>query len=174
VAAAAPIVAPASASAPAALSAPASSAKADWPAVPQVGVAQIASAAAAAPAAAALQPVPAIAPPSELVIDGQTVRVASPGDTNEIDLAAKGPGTPSDAPSPAAGGAKTASADANADTTATTDKTDSAQSVASLPAADKVGGKSWLLQVMAAVGGAVAAGSVAWFLMGSAPQRTYG
>ena len=38
----------------------------------------------------------------------------------------------------------------------------------------EVGSTSWILQVMAALGGAVAAGSVAWFLIGAAPQRTYG
>ena len=37
-----------------------------------------------------------------------------------------------------------------------------------------VSSTSWFLQVMAALGGAAAAGSVAWFLIGSAPQRMYG
>jgi hypothetical protein len=37
-----------------------------------------------------------------------------------------------------------------------------------------VGSASWFAQVLAALGGAVAAGSAAWFLIGSAPQRTYG
>ena len=37
-----------------------------------------------------------------------------------------------------------------------------------------VGSTSWIMQVLAALGGAVAAGSVAWFLIGSTPQRTYG
>jgi len=30
---------------------------------------------------------------------------------------------------------------------------------------------SWILQVLAALGGAIAAGTVAWFLMRSAPPR---
>jgi hypothetical protein len=42
------------------------------------------------------------------------------------------------------------------------------------PQGGEVGSTSWILQVMAALGGAVAAGSVAWFLIGAAPQRTYG
>ena len=33
---------------------------------------------------------------------------------------------------------------------------------------------SWLLRVIAALSGAVATGSVAWFLIGPAPQRMYG
>jgi hypothetical protein len=38
----------------------------------------------------------------------------------------------------------------------------------------KVGSAGWTAQVMAALGGAVAAGAVAWFLIGAGPQRTYG
>jgi hypothetical protein len=37
-----------------------------------------------------------------------------------------------------------------------------------------VGGASWIAQVLAALGGAVAAGAVAWFLIGGGPVRTYG
>ena len=40
--------------------------------------------------------------------------------------------------------------------------------------ADPVGSASWIAQVLAALGGAVAAGAVAWFLIGSGPVRTYG
>ena len=39
---------------------------------------------------------------------------------------------------------------------------------------DPVGSASWIAQVLAALGGAVAAGAVAWFLIGSGPVRTYG
>jgi hypothetical protein len=37
-----------------------------------------------------------------------------------------------------------------------------------------VGSASWIAQVLAALGGAIAAGAVAWFLIGSGPVRTYG
>lgn len=39
---------------------------------------------------------------------------------------------------------------------------------------DPVGSASWIAQALAAFGGAVAAGAVAWFLIGSGPVRTYG
>jgi hypothetical protein len=110
---------------------------------------------------ATLQPGPAIAPPSELVIDGQTVRVASPDDANEIDLATNEQGAlPAAAPAVKA---------ASTETAAPADKSDSA--AAAVSQTSKVGSTSWLMQVMAALGAAVAAGSVAWFLIGSAPQR---
>ena len=110
-----------------------------------------------------LQPGPAIAPPSELVIDGQTVRVASPDDANEIDLATDEQGAlPAAAPAVKA---------ANTETAAPADKSDSAAAAVSQTPSSKVSSTSWLMQVMAALGAAVAAGSVAWFLIGSAPQR---
>jgi len=37
-----------------------------------------------------------------------------------------------------------------------------------------VGSASWIAQVLAALGGAIAAGTVAWFLIGAGPVRTYG
>lgn len=37
-----------------------------------------------------------------------------------------------------------------------------------------VGSASWFAQVLAALGGAIAAGAVAWFLIGGGPVRTYG
>jgi hypothetical protein len=46
------------------------------------------------------------------------------------------------------------------------------------PASDQnattVGSASWTAQVLAALGGAIAAGLVAWFLLGTGPVRTYG
>jgi hypothetical protein len=37
-----------------------------------------------------------------------------------------------------------------------------------------IGSAAWLAQVLAALGGAIAAGAVAWFLIKPAPERTYG
>ena len=136
---------------------PAPTSETAWPVATQASVAE---SAAAVPAT--LQPGKAIAPPSELVIDGQTVRVASPDDANEIDLAIERGALPAAAPAVKA---------ASTETAAPTDKSDSAAAAVSQTPSSKVGSTSWLMQVMAALGAAVAAGSVAWFLIGSAPQR---
>jgi hypothetical protein len=120
----------------------------------------------------------ALPQPSELVVGGQEVRVAaSPDVVNEIDLAANNaPSAPVENAQP---------------TTVTTTAAQIGNSVEATPKADavsiavarqqpdsqdrsSVGSTSWVMQVLAALGGAVAAGSVAWFLIGSAPQRTYG
>jgi hypothetical protein len=37
-----------------------------------------------------------------------------------------------------------------------------------------VGSPGWIAQVMAALAGAVAAGVIAWFLIGAGPRRVYG
>jgi hypothetical protein len=37
-----------------------------------------------------------------------------------------------------------------------------------------VGSPGWIAQVMAALAGAVAAGAIAWFLIGAGPRRVYG
>ena len=98
--------------------------------------------------------------PTTLQIDGQTVRVASPDDANEIDLAIEQGALPAAAPAVKA---------ANTETTTPADKPDSAAAAVSQTPSSKVGSASWLMQVMAALGAAVAAGSGAWFLIGSAP-----
>ena len=98
--------------------------------------------------------------PTTLQIDGQTVRVASPDDANEIDLAIEQGALPAAAPAVKA---------ANTETAAPADKSDSAAAAVSQTPSSKVGSTSWLMQVMAALGAAVAAGSGAWFLIGSAP-----
>ena len=99
--------------------------------------------------------------PSELVVGGQTVHVVSPDDANEIDRAADAQIIPSvaakqSAVAPAAPAADTATIALAHEQTS------------------NVGTASWIAQILAALGGAVAAGAAAWFLMGSAPQRTYG
>ncbi len=99
--------------------------------------------------------------PSELVVAGQTVHVVSADDANEIDRAADPQNAPSAAATPSAAGAAEPTPD-----TATVARAHEETS--------HVGSASWIAQVLAALGGAIAAGSAAWFLMGSAPQRTYG
>jgi hypothetical protein len=101
--------------------------------------------------------------PSELVIDGEAVRVASPDDTNDIDLAANAHGTPaSDASPPAA----TVVTTAGTETIAPADKSNSGATALSQTPSSSIGSMSWLLWIIAALSGAVATGSIAWFLIG--------
>ena len=112
--------------------------------------------------------------PSELVVGGQEVRVASPNDVNEIDLAANNAASTNASTTEAAATAAPAG-----NPVETTPKADTVSVAVARQEPDSqertpVGSTSWIMQVLAALGGAVAAGSVAWFLIGSAPQRTYG
>jgi hypothetical protein len=120
-------------------------------------------------------PAPIAAPPTqdpnEVVVAGQTVKVTSPSHVNEIDLAANDAATQTNdaAPLSAAG------APAMREITEPQSKSDYRAAAAVEQAKPSpVGSTSWILQVMAALGGAVTAGSVAWFLIGGTPQRTYG
>jgi len=117
--------------------------------------------------AAAAQPMPDSTPATdepalaEMAVNGQTVQVVSPDVINDIDLAS-----------------------GNQNTAAGTPPLDDKADAAPMPApavavamhedASPVGSASWIAQVLAALGGAIAAGSVAWLLIGSGPQRTYG
>jgi hypothetical protein len=94
-----------------------------------------------------------------LVVDGETVQIASPDQVNAIDLAANDNGA-----------AKAPAVNADAGPRAHVAFAAPARKTAS-----GVGSASWIAQVLAALGGAVAAGSIAWFLIGgSGPQRMYG
>ncbi len=123
--------------------------------------------------------------PNSIQIGGQTVQVASADQVNEIDLAAdntqlaESTAPPSDRTDmttaanamanamPASPVAFVTAARADASQTAT-DQTASGQN------ATTVGSASWIAQVLAALGGAIAAGVAAWLLLGSGPQRMYG
>jgi len=116
------------------------------------------------PADTAVMPPPQTPPPenetapSAVTVGGQTVQIAAPDEVNPIDVAAD------DVPdSPAAEHFDSAAAPAS-------------PTVAAAPAREQtnaVGSASWMAQVLAALGGALAAGVVAWFLIGSGPVRTY-
>src|ERR1700691_165631 len=100
--------------------------------------------------------------PSEVVVGGQTVQVAAPDQLNAIDLAADN--TEKETP-----------------TVAPTDRADIVPTAQTVLASrvthedsNAVGGASWIAQALAALGGAFAAGAVAWFLIGSGPVRMYG
>jgi hypothetical protein len=147
----------------------------------------------AAAMAAALPPQaapPAAARAGELVVGGQAVQVRSPDEANELDLAANEPGTtataPASEPALSPGGtplynlaATSPPAEADAAPAAS-----AAAPVSAAPAADTeparadvvqakspIGSAFWIMQIMAALGGAAAAGSAAWFLIGSASPR---
>jgi hypothetical protein len=98
------------------------------------------------------------AAPSAVVVDGQTVDVATPDQVNAIDLAA----------------------DEHHDAAISDDRANAeppAQRILAAPVhkdGSPVGSASWIAQVLAAFGGAVTAGAVAWFLIGGGPQRMYG
>jgi hypothetical protein len=134
-----------------------------------VGAAVQAIVAQNAAAVPTLLPGSAIAPPSELAIDSQTVRVASPDDANEIDLATDKQGAPV---TDALVAAVTAVKATITETAAPADQSDSGAAAASRTPSSNVSSTSWLLRVMGALGTAVAVGSVAWFLIGPAPLRT--
>ena len=125
-----------------------------------------------------------------LVVGNQTVDVASQSDVNAIDLAADATANGAAKASPGSSNPNdTAAAPAPSDKTGTIAATavaavsnaaSKADSIKAAPAPQPEAGKTaigspgWIAQVMAAAAGAVAAGSLAWFLIGSAPQRTYG
>jgi hypothetical protein len=110
----------------------------------------------------------AIAPPSKLAIDSQTFRAASADDANEIDLTSDEQGAPAtDAPVATV----TAMKATITQTAAPADPSDFGAAAASQTPDSNVSSTSWLLRVMGALGTAVAVGSVAWFLIGSAPLR---
>jgi DnaK suppressor protein len=110
---------------------------------------------------------PTAGTPSQLVVDGQTVQIASADEANEIDLAA----SDANAATAVSRGPKLASntpLSAVTEAVATSEPTTAALAEAQKP---EVSTTSWILQVLAALGGAVAAGTVAWLLMRSAPPQ---
>jgi hypothetical protein len=138
---------------------------------------------------AAADPAPPPSAPAigTLVVGNRVVDVVSQADINALDLAADKTGagsanaSPADAtPVDAAPSNKIAalSAPAVAVVSDTASKADFFKVAAVTPAPQAaklaVGSPGWIAQVMAALAGAVAAGTIAWFLIGSAPQRTYG
>jgi hypothetical protein len=100
--------------------------------------------------------------PTALVVGGRPIQVVSPDDANEIDLAADAPEVP------ATKGPRSDIAEATQPPRV--ESVAVAQAQEQSPAA---GTSAWVAQLLAAIGGAMAAASVAWFLIGSAPQRTY-
>jgi hypothetical protein len=142
----------------------------------------------AAPATfAAADPAPSAPAIGSLVVGKPLVDAASPADLNALDLAADKSDTASldasaaDAtPVDAAPSTKVAAlaAPAAAVVSDIASKTDFFKVAAASPAPQAarlaVGSPGWIAQVMAALAGAVAAGAIAWYLIGSSPRRSYG
>ena len=100
--------------------------------------------------------------PNVVTVAGQSVQVAAPEDVNDIDRAA-------DTLDKLA--RKNVAAAVSSDSTAAA-STETV--VTSTPKVAASGGNAWLAEALAALGGAIAAASAAWFLIGSTPQRLYG
>jgi hypothetical protein len=125
-------------------------------------------------AAAASQPEtapPERAPPGAAIVDDYAAQVSAPQAVNESNLAASDADVPVNATSPTVAAAKAPSMRDIADVTP---KSDSTNVAVGRRQSGEVGSVSWILQVLAALGGAVTVGSVAWFLIGPSPQGTYG
>jgi hypothetical protein len=121
-------------------------------------------------------PEPASAPsdqiPGEIVVPDQSVNVAAPDEVNELDLAAEH--SPTQPPAAVPGSGFALASIASADLPQTEVKSNAPNVAAAEQRSGGVGSTAWIMQVLAALGGAAAAGSLAWFLIGSTPQRTYG
>ncbi len=141
----------------AAPTAPAAAAPADDPA---------SAAAASRPEAGPPEPIPAGAP----IAANHATQVTAPRAAKESDLVAPDAGVALNAASPTAVAAAAPSMREVADVTPKSDSADAAGA----PRQSEVGSVSWILQVLAALGGAVTAGAVAWFLIGRSPHQTYG
>jgi hypothetical protein len=106
-----------------------------------------------------------------VTVAGQSVQVAEPDDVNDIDrtadtldkLARKNVAAADAAVAPAP------EAPASSALIVTSTSTSAPQGKSSTS-----GNASWLAEALAALGGAIAAASAAWFLIGSTPQRLYG
>ncbi|MFY9692399.1 MAG: hypothetical protein WAK35_01515 [Xanthobacteraceae bacterium] len=102
---------------------------------------------------------PAPASPDPTAVKVETLRIAAPNPDSSV-----APSAPQDAPPVAA-------------TNDSSIAPPSPQSVLAAPIhhdTSQVGSAAWIAQVLAAFGGAVTAGAVAWFLIGGGPVRTYG
>jgi hypothetical protein len=149
--------------------------------------APVATAAAALPPQAAP---PAAAKAGELMVGGQAVQVRSPDEANELDLAANEPGTTASAPASEPALSPGSTPLYNLAATSPPAEADAAPSVNAAPPIgvmpavgaepaqadaaqpkNPIGSAFWIMQIMAALGGAAAAGSAAWFLIGSASSR---
>lgn len=108
--------------------------------------------------------------PNVVTVAGQSVEVAAPDDVNDIDRAA-------DTLEKLAR-KNVAVADAAVSAAVSPDPAAPAPTATIVtptpPTPAAADGNTWLAEALAALGGAIAAASAAWFLIGSTPQRLYG
>jgi trimeric autotransporter adhesin len=118
----------------------------------------------------------ALSEPSAMVVDGHTVQITSQDEINALDLAASSAATDTP-PQPAAGQADIAAdAPATADNIAAADSTPADTPVIAFAEREDTGNNRdvWYEDLLATLGGVLAAASAAWFLLGSAPPRRDG
>jgi peptidoglycan DL-endopeptidase CwlO len=133
-------------------------------------------------------PPPAASSASELVVGGQAVQVRSPNEANELDLAANEPNATASAPATEPAPPRGSALLYNLAASAAPAESDAAPAASAAPAAilatavepapadvaqvkSPIGSAFWIMQIVAALGGAAAAGAAAWYLIGSAPPR---
>jgi hypothetical protein len=121
----------------------------------------VAAAATTVPAEVAVTPAPVITATNDNptasveAVSGRTAQADTPDQVNSLNLAASQAAAPNGQANAPAASQTVLAAPMHRDTS-------------------RVGSASWIAQVLAAVGGAVTAGAVAWFLIGGGPVRTYG
>jgi hypothetical protein len=111
-----------------------------------------------------------------MVVDGHTVQITSQDEINALDLAASSATTDAP-PQPAAGHADIAAdAPATADNIAAADSRPADTPVIAFAEREDTGNSRdvWYEDLLATLGGLLAAASAAWFLLGSAPPRRDG
>jgi hypothetical protein len=158
---------------------PQSNSQSVWPTSPTAALGYAATPKAPDVSAAALAPSAARAPVT-------TERVV---DTDPNGILNGGHAVPAAMPTPVKPTASAAKPQPAAAKSATTKPSPPVKVAVATPAAPKspvhamlfrpsapsaVGSASWIAQLLAALGGAIAAGAVAWFLIRPAPERTYG
>jgi hypothetical protein len=148
---------------PAPVSAPAASPENIWPAANSVAPGVMAGIAPdQAPASVATEAV-VETDPNQIIAGGHSVQAVLPNGLTQTDVAADGVKQAAQttvanaAPPKPAVHAMVVNADADSASTAS-----------------PIGSASWIAHVLAALGGALAAGAVAWFLIRPAPDHTYG
>jgi hypothetical protein len=110
--------------------------------------------------------------PNDIISGGQAVQVTSPDQVKTADLAADNHEQTANQ--------QTANAQAPQTATPTDPVTPQPVATAFIARAETpdtpspVGSASWIAQVLAALGGAITAGVVAWFLIRTRPEQTYG
>jgi hypothetical protein len=138
------------------------------PTTPTAAPADVPTISAAAPQREAAPPEPA--PPGAPIAGDHAAQVTTHKAVNER-LAAPDADVSVNATSPTVAAEQAPSMRDVADITP---KSDSANVAVGQRQSSEFGSVSWILQVLGALGGAVIAGAVAWFLIGRSPQQIYG